>query len=540
MTRIRSNFYLIVTIIFIALSSVSCNKATGSIFSKIFKRVAESGVESASEKTIRIYGIEALKELPWDDIIVIIEKENPLVGASIKKLSRTFQEHIAGNINLDPRLFYALLSSETLWDDYRLFVGNSSKLVDNADIFTWYALARYAAPDQNGASIFERAVIRNDDGVIKILDKSSGDAIAEIKGSIINVFELSNGKYSFPDNSILKSELLHDAVYKARGENGLEYLFNVDKIGRVSSVTARYISPEDITNNILGRNSDIVLGSDGIVVFKQIKEASKGQDISLLVTYKYTGESRTPSYINFEGDVSGHNSFNFTFQNIDAAAGKIHSTADNRALVRRVADKLGIDAKKQEKLLSEMSENEALEELIYLDPETNIQRWLNTRNHVDQHKIARQSNGQFVLNGRVYAGNTFYFNPALNDGVSAKIKSNGKYDYYTLEQLLELDKKYPNGVPYNEKGFPDFIKAGACKKQDGELLIFNFPGGKFTGDDAQDINIATQYMKEKYGDSFDMSGFTWHHLEDPPARLVLVDYDVHRICKHTGGNSLLN
>lgn len=544
MTRILNRAFVLAAVFVAAFSNTSCNRVAKSsskhIFSRIVKATEKGMAESAGEKTVRVYGKEALKELPWDEVILLLEKENPLVGGGIKKLSKHFKKGVADRIKIDPRLFRALTFSETLLDDYKSYVGNSRKLMDNEDMFLWYALACYSEPADNSLSFIKRTTIREEDDIIKILDKSSGKTLSEINGNIINVLELAGGEHAFPENTILRSELLPNSVYKARGKNGLEYLFNVDDVGRVASVKARKISPDDISINILGRNSDIDLGNEGASAFKHMKEVSGGQDIDLLVTYKYAGDSRTPSFVNIEGEISGHNRFNHTFQNIEASSVKLHSLADNRRIVDRFAKKFGLDDKKKEDLLRELSENESLAELIHNDPEFNIQRWLNTRNHVNKEKVAKQANGQYVLNGRTYAGNSFYFDPALNNGLSSKVQSSGKYDYYTLEQLLELDKKYPNGVRYTERGFPDFIGAGACKTQDGKPIVFEFPGGLFTGDDGQDIAIATNYMKEKYGDAFDMFGYTWHHLEEPPARLILVDYDVHRICKHTGGNSLLN
>lgn len=432
-----------------------------------------------------------------------------------------------------------MLTSETVLDDYKQFVSESQRLLDDADYFVWFAKSKYSSR-ADGVDIFANLLLREDNGVLVLVDKTTEKSVARIKGNVINVLDLSDGIRIVPDNSILKGELLPNSVYKCRGENGLEYLYNIDEIGRISSVKATYISPEEAYVNIFHKNADITLDLDGTAFFKRIKEASDGQDVSILVTYKYVSDSKSPSYINVEGDVSGHYQFRQTFQNVNKSAGKLHTLADNRAIVENFGDKLGMDAKKREALLREMTENKRLEELIHSDPEFNIQRWMNTRNHVDQNKIARQSNGQRVLNGRVYAGNTFYFDPALNNGLASKLNGNGKYDNFTYKQLLALDKKYPNGVKYTEKGFPDFIGAGACKYQDGKPVVFEFPGGKFTGDHDQDIAIATQFMKEKFGDSSDMYGYTWHHLEEPPARLVLVDYDVHRLCKHTGGKSLLN
>ena len=89
---------------------------------------------------------------------------------------------------------------------------------------------------------------------------------------------------------------------------------------------------------------------------------------------------------------------------------KIFTTSDNAAILDKWAGKVNLSAKKKANLLSEMSEDEELTKLIHTNPEFNIKRWLNTRNHVDQTKLAKVADGNYVKNGRVYAGNVYYFN----------------------------------------------------------------------------------------------------------------------------------
>ena len=44
---------------------------------------------------------------------------------------------------------------------------------------------------------------------------------------------------------------------------------------------------------------------------------------------------------------------------------------------------------------------------------------------MDKSKILRTPKGGMPKNARVYAGNTYYFNPALNRGLAARLKNNG-------------------------------------------------------------------------------------------------------------------
>lgn len=73
-----------------------------------------------------------------------------------------------------------------------------------------------------------------------------------------------------------------------------------------------------------------------------------------------------------------------------------------------------LSKKKYTKLLSEMSNNKALAQLIKENPKLNIMRWEKSqRKTVDLSKIVRTNKGNLPPNYK-YAGSTFYANPALN------------------------------------------------------------------------------------------------------------------------------
>lgn len=208
----------------------------------------------------------------------------------------------------------------------------------------------------------------------------------------------------------------------------------------------------------------------------------------------------------------------------------------NDKLVQMFAMKMGLDEKMQKKLIAEMTHNPDLANLIKSDPERNIARWKIARRPVDKSKLVKV-NGRNPVNAE-YAGKNFYFEPELNRKLKSNLDKNGNYDYYDKSALKKLDEKYPDGVPYRTDGSPDFISANACKLgPDGKPISYYPEDGKFSGDRDKDIRDAQEYMKRKYGDKFDEYGYTWHHDDGNPARLILVDYDVHRICKHTGGHA---
>lgn len=208
----------------------------------------------------------------------------------------------------------------------------------------------------------------------------------------------------------------------------------------------------------------------------------------------------------------------------------------NEKLVQMFALKMGLDEKMQKKLISEMADNPGLAALIKTDPEFNIGRWKIARRPVDKSKLTKV-NGRNPVNAE-FAGKNFYFEPELNRKLKSRLKTDGKYDYYNADDLKRLDAKYPHGIPYRPDGTPDFVSAKACKLgPDGKPISYYPKGGKFSGDRDKDISEAQEYMKRKYGPGYNEHGYTWHHDDSDPARLILVDYDVHRICKHTGGHA---
>lgn len=90
-----------------------------------------------------------------------------------------------------------------------------------------------------------------------------------------------------------------------------------------------------------------------------------------------------------------------------------------------------------------MGQDEELAKLIHSNPELNIRRWFNTRNHVDKSNVARTAKGRMVPNGQVYAGNVYYFDSHLNSGLKARLKKDGainlkKFGSLTYDDLLKL------------------------------------------------------------------------------------------------------
>lgn len=198
-----------------------------------------------------------------------------------------------------------------------------------------------------------------------------------------------------------------------------------------------------------------------------------------------------------------------------------------------------LSKKKYTKLLSEMSNNKALAQLIKENPKLNIMRWEKSqRKTVDLSKIVRTNKGNLPPNYK-YAGSTFYANPALNPELEKKLIDNGgkinlNGTIVTREELIKLDKKYPGGVTYGDNGLPDFTKA-AKTYPDGTPVIEEIKGG-LTKSSKKDRDLATKQLGDK-GITWDLGSYTWHHIEGTN-KLVLVDWYYHALCKHAGGRAI--
>ncbi len=99
----------------------------------------------------------------------------------------------------------------------------------------------------------------------------------------------------------------------------------------------------------------------------------------------------------------------------------------------------------------------------------------------------------------------------------------------------ELAAKYPDGVTFTEKGFPDFSKYAQVS------VKFEMPSSSalkadtcLTGNNAHDFKLANQMMGYKETPA----GYTWHHKEDMMT-LELIPTDLHMAVRHTGGASFL-
>lgn len=106
--------------------------------------------------------------------------------------------------------------------------------------------------------------------------------------------------------------------------------------------------------------------------------------------------------------------------------------------------------------------------------------------------------------------------------VNNRYPRNSKFAGQLIELPPDLAKKYPKGLQFNEKGYPDF----------GPYLIDKVSLGpnERSLNRPQHRKIANERSKFKR----EPKGYTWHHHQDKDT-LELVPTDLHDFVQHTGG-----
>lgn len=462
----------------ILLGFFSCRKATKEISETVVTEAIEKTAKGISketgEKSLKALTKGELKYIEWSDLLKIIKKDNLNLYESLSKLDKNFQKKIGKAIQSDHDFYSALVSSNILVDEFEVFVKNAPKAIDNIDVFKYFAKSRDLERRFGIHNVIGNITLKEETGIIKFIDKGDNSIIGEMRDGIFLIKKpFKSGSKLLDNNSILKKSLISNSVYKIKGANGLTYLYHVDYLGRFSKIEAKAINANELSSNVIFAKENFTLGSEWIAKLRKVRQTSKGNDIDATLVFKYADDGTTP--IAVKADITANNKrmISESFENLDNIYSKTFSTAENASLLEIFGSKAGLTAKKKSDLLSEMGQDEELAKLIHSNPEFNIKRWLNTRNHVDQKLLAKDGNG-LVKNGRVYAGNVYYFNPHLNRGLKARIERKGfaelkKFGKLSYDDLLRLDKIYPEGVPFNKQGYPDFTKV-AFRGKDGRPL----------------------------------------------------------------------
>ncbi len=532
--KISKLFYLFFNLLLL----IGCKNINKEISEHLLKEttehVAKETTEEFAEISLKTITTKTIKELSWKDLIELISKDNNInLANSLKELSPSLQKKMMNLFQEDINFFRAITTSKTIIDEYSLFCINAPKAAENIDLLYWFSLNRNASRRFGAANLINDITIVEENGLIKFFHKSSNEKIGTFRDGIMTITPSSNNDYLLADNSLIKSNPIPNCIYKIKGKFGSLLSYETDKAGKLYKVKATNISPDELNTNIIYLHNNLNLGNDWRKYFQKISQSSKGDDVAAECLFKYEKNEAVPRFVKLDIKVKDKKIVSETFENLENVSAKTFTTSDNAELL----SKFHLPSKKKENLLSEMAEDGELTQLIHANPELNIKRWLNTRNHVDQSKIAKTPNGRLVPNGRVYAGNVYYFHPSLNSALKARLNSGNDYiilkKFGTLskEELITLDRLYPEGVPFTKEGYPDFSKV-AAKNDKNQVISINI--GKLSGDSKIDIKKAEAlYLKQGYHSK---DGFTWHHKEKS-TELIRVPTAIHQLIDHAGGMS---
>ena len=532
-------FICIASIIFCLLIMSSCKKSGKEIVEKIAtettEKTAKGIAKETSEKTLKTLTKKELRSIDWKDLMKLIKKENINLADALSHLDGSFQRKIGKAIQSDYDFYSALISSNRLIDEFSQFTKNAPKATDNIYIFKYFAKCRDLERRFGVYNTLGNIGIKDEMGVIKFFNEADNTVIGEFRDGIFQIKEpFSAGKNLLVQNSILKQTLIPNAVYRIKGTNGVTYLYHVDDLGRFSKIEATGIDANELLTNVVLAKENLNLGADWTKKLRTVRQTSKGNDIDATIILKYADDGTTPLAVKADIKANNKQVISESFENLDYLAKNTFTTAENSSLLKKFASKTGLSTKKMADLLEEMGQDEELAKLIHSNPELNIRRWLNTRNHVDKSKVARTANGRMVPNWE-YANNVYYFNPHLNSKLRAKLKNGPikikKFGSLTYYDFIKLDELYPEGVPFSKEGRPDFSKV-AFKDKNGKALCVNI--GKLSDNSEKDRIMAQKiYLRMGYPN---YGYYTWHHIENS-SKLMRVPESIHDLIKHAGGRS---
>ena len=519
---------LAVIALLLTLCVFSCKKIGKKVGKEFAEEVIEKSAKNASEDALEKIGKKELKNLNWSDFYRNISKSKPSIGKAIDEMDGVVQESFEKAIKKDYRFFHSLTSSNTVLDECKVFYNQAPTLSKDPNFIRMFVKSDIVRREGRPCLLNE-LIAKEERGMVKFVNSKTRELVADYKDGLVKVY----------DKSFLKQELIPNACYKLESSNGKKILYNIDDLGRISSVDARNISPNELVEDIMNFNGKCDFGVSWEKALKKLKQTSKTDDINAKCVFKYNENDEVlPKYADLKAAINGKEKISSTYKNSLKRLGNTFSATENRTIVEKYASKLKMSLDKIERLVSEMNSDDGLARLIQEDPEFNIRRWLNTRNHVDKSAIIRNPKGQLPRNASTYAGNTYYFHPSLNSKLKSRlIRNNGVVNLKTLDglsydDLIKLDKLYPDGVPFGKNGFPDFSKV-AQKGKDGLPIKINI--GVLSGDSKKDISKA-ETIFQSMGNKWE-EGYTWHHIENS-TELLRVPTIIHQLVDHDGGMSM--
>lgn len=225
----------------IIFTTSSCKKSSKEFLEKFttetVEKTAKEVSQEATEKTLKTLTKKELRSLDWPDLLKIIRKENLNLAEALSRLDGSFQKKIGKAIQSDYDFYSALISSNTILDEFIVFAKNAPKASDNINVFKYFVKCRDLERRFGVHNALGDLAIKEESSIIKFFNKTNNSVIGEIRDGIFLMKEpFKTGSRLIDNNSILKKTLIPNFVYKIKGQNGLTYLYHVDDFGRFSKI----------------------------------------------------------------------------------------------------------------------------------------------------------------------------------------------------------------------------------------------------------------------------------------------------------------
>lgn len=289
--RTNNNPYLFFLIIFIFVGSFSSCK-------KIPRKILGEGTEVVSKKSLR--------EMDWDGVLDYLKKEHQELAENIEKFDKGMQKSVCNSIRDDARFLESLLSSKNILNEFEAYCSKAPKLAKDINFLRFYSLSRHAAQSSKKKCFLDDIIVDERMGFVTFTRKSNGAELAKYRNGVMEIDSkiLSrNGRFS--KNIMFDEIYMPNCVYKIRGNDGVQYLFNTDEFGRIYNVKASRLSAKNLNENILSRQQNAYfLGEEWETSFNQLEKMSKSNDINVEVKFQFD-DNGMPKYAVIESDVKG-------------------------------------------------------------------------------------------------------------------------------------------------------------------------------------------------------------------------------------------
>lgn len=125
--------------------------------------------------------------------------------------------------------------------------------------------------------------------------------------------------------------------------------------------------------------------------------------------------------------------------------------------------------------------------------------------------------------------------PVIEQFIEQQTPINASYAGRQFPLPDDLAATYPQGVKFDDHGFPDFSPYAK------HVVKIKMRGNREYGPDGDfgDANEKAGYPRNTRKHKFDGERYTWHHLHDRTT-MLLVPTKLHRAVRHTGGVAVIN